>query len=86
MASGSVDMLDGNILTYSGNGEYIMQLYKLMVNEQDDTILAAQKSTSSTVVTLSKNQTLTMTLIVLVVLPLICLIVGLAVYIRRRFM
>ena len=55
MASGSVDMLDGNILTYSGNGEYIMQLYKLMVNEQDDTILAAQKSTSSTVVTLSKK-------------------------------
>ena len=86
MASGSVDMLDGNILTYSGNGEYIMQLYKLMVNEQDDTILAAQKSTSSTVVTLSKNQTLTMTLIVLVILPVICLIVGLAVYIRRRFM
>ncbi len=84
--SGSVDMLESSILTYSGNGEYLMQIYKMMVNEEDDTILAAQKSTSSSVATLNKNQTLAMTLVVLVILPLICLIVGLAVFIRRRFM
>lgn len=84
--SGSTDMLENSILTYSGNGEYLMQIYKIMVNEQDDTILAAQKSTSSSVATLNKNQTLAMTLVVLVILPLICLIVGLAVFIRRRFM
>lgn len=86
LVSGSYDMLESSILTYSGNGEYLMQLYKLMIDEQDDTILAARKSTSSSVAALNKNQTLTMTLVVLVVIPLICLIIGLAVYIRRRFM
>lgn len=86
LAAGSSDMLESNILTYSGNGEYIMQLYKLMIDEQDDTILAARKSSSSTVAAIDKNTTLTMTLIVLVIIPLICLIIGLVVYIRRRFM
>ena len=86
LVCGSTDMLESNILTYSGNGEYLMQLYKLMIDEQDDTILAARKYSTSTVAALTKNQTLTMTLVVLVVLPLICLIIGLIVYIRRRFM
>ena len=85
LVCGSSDMLEESILTYSGNGEYLMQLYKIMVDEQDDTILDAQKSSSSTVATLNKTQTLAMTVIVLVAIPLICLLVGLIVYIRRRF-
>ncbi len=86
LASGSVDMLDSSILTYSGNGEYLMQIYKIMVNEQDDTILAARKSLSSKVAAIPSDKVMTMTVIVLVVLPLICLLIGLIVYIRRRFM
>lgn len=84
--SGSADMLSENYLTYSGNGACLMQIYKIMVNEQDDTIVAAQKSSSSTVVALTATQTNVMTAIVLIVVPLIFVIIGLAVYIRRRFL
>jgi len=86
LACGSVNVLDETFLKYYGTGEYLMQIYKIMVNEQDDTILDAQKSSSSTLVVLNTNQTQTMTAIVLVVIPLIFLIIGLVVYIRRRFL
>lgn len=82
--SGSADML--SLLTYSGNGEFLMQLYKIMVNEQDDTIVAAQKSTSSTAATISSTQMNVMAVVVLGIVPLLFLIVGLVVYIRRRFL
>lgn len=84
--SGSTDMLVDQYLSYTGNGEYLMQLYKIMVNEQDDTILAARKSTSSSVITLNNTQTMAMTVVVLAVIPVIFLIIGLVVYIRRRFL
>ncbi len=86
LACGSADMLTDEYLSYTGNGEYLMQIYKIMVNEQDDTILAAQKSTSSTVVALNNSQTMAMTVVVLAVIPAIFLIIGLVVYIRRRFL
>ncbi len=83
-AAGSTDML--SYLTYSGNGEFLMQLYKIMVNEQDETIVAAQKSTSSTVAAFTSAESNIMTVVVLIVVPLIFLIIGLVVYIRRRFL
>ena len=86
LASGSVDALVGDYLSYMGNGEFFMQIYKTMVDEQDDTILAAQKSTSASVVALNNSQTMAMTLIVLVLVPAIFLVIGLVVYIRRRFL
>lgn len=86
LACGSIEMLNSDYLTYTGNGEYLMQMYKIMVNEQDDTILAARKSSSSTVAVLNSTQTNVMTAVVLAVVPLIFLVVGLVVYIRRRFL
>ena len=83
-ASGSADMLEESVLTYSGNGEYIMQLYKIMVDEQDDTILSARKSTSSNVFTPTPQKTFTMVAIT-VSLLVICFATGLIVFIRRRF-
>lgn len=86
LATASSDMLTEEYLTYTGNGEYLMQLYKLMANEKDDTILAAQKSSSSTVAVIDGTQTNVMTAVVLGIIPCIFLIVGLIVYIRRRFL
>ena len=83
-ASGSADML--SVLTYSGNGEFLMQLYKIMIDEQDETIVAAQKSSSSTIATISGTQMNVMAIVVLGVVPLLFLVVGLVVYIRRRFL
>ena len=84
--SGSSDMLKAEYLSYMGNGEILMQLYKTMVNEQDETIVAAQKSSSSTFVTLTQTQARTMAAIVLGLIPFIFLVIGIVVYVRRRFL
>lgn len=86
MACGSVDMIESNYFTYTGNGEMFMQLYKLMMDEQDDTILAAQKATSSSVATISSSQANTMMVVTVIVIPALFLILGLVIYIRRRFL
>ena len=86
LACGSVDMVESNYFTYSGNGEMFMQLYKIMMDEQDDTILAAQKASSSSVATISSSQANTMMVVSVIVIPALFLILGLVIYIRRRFL
>ncbi len=86
LACGSVEMIKSDYFTYTGNGEMFMQLYKIMIDEQDDTILAAQKATSSSVATISSTQANTMMVITVIVIPFLFLIIGLVVYIRRRFL
>lgn len=85
-ASGSTDMIESNYFEYTGNGELYMQLYKLMMDEKDDTILAAQKASTSSVATISSSQANTMMVITVIVIPALFLIIGLVVYIRRRFL
>jgi len=86
LACGSVKMIESNYFTYSGNSEIFMQLYKLMMNEKDDTILAAQKATSSSVAAISSKQANTMMVVTVIIIPALFLILGLVIYIRRRFL
>lgn len=86
LACGSVDMIESNYFTYTGNGEMFMQLYKIMMDEKDDTILAAQKATSSSVAAISSSQANTMMVVTVIVIPALFLILGLVIYIRRRFL
>lgn len=85
-AAGSVEMIEASHLDYTANGELLMQLYKIMVNEKDDTILAAQKSKSSAVATITAPQMGAVAVVTLIVIPLIFLIIGAVVFIRRRFL
>lgn len=85
-ASGSTDMISGTVLSETGNGEILMQIYKMMVNEKDDTIVSAQKSMSSTVATINATQNRIVVIITLIVMPLIFFIIGAVVFIRRRFL
>lgn len=85
-ASGSAYMITEDYLDYTGNGEFLMQLYKIMVNEQDDTIVSARKSSARTVALLTATQSKTMEIIVIWAIPCIFLIIGIIVYLRRRFM
>lgn len=84
--SGSTQMLEATHLNYTGNAELLMKLYKIMVDEQDDTIVAAQKYMSSKTANVTAPQMNTMAIIVLAIIPVIFLILGLIVYIRRRFL
>ncbi len=85
-ACGSTDMIESQYFTYTGNGELYMQLYKLMMDEQDDTILAAQKASSSSVATIPSRQANTMMVVTVIVIPALFLVLGLVIYIRRRFL
>ncbi len=86
LVCGSVGMIESNYFTYSGNGEMFMQLYKVMMDEQDDTILAAQKASSSSVAAISSRQANTMMVVTVILIPALFLILGLVIYIRRRFL
>ncbi len=85
-ACGSVNMIETNTMSMSGNGEMFMQLYKLMMDEKDDTILAAQKASSSSAAAISSKQANTMMVVTVIVIPALFLILGLVIYIRRRFL
>ncbi len=87
LACGSVNMIkDSNSFTYTGNSEMFMQFYKLMMDEKDDTILAAQKASSSSAATITSKQANTMMVVTVIVIPALFLILGLVIYIRRRFL
>ncbi len=87
LACGSVNMIkDANSFTYTGNSEMFMQLYKLMMDEKDDTILAAQKASSSSVASITSKQANTMMVVTVIAIPVFFLILGLVIYIRRRFL
>ena len=87
LACGSVHMIsDANSFNYTGNSEMFMQFYKLIMDEQDDTILAAQKASSSSVATITSKQANTMMVVTVILIPALFLILGLVIYIRRRFL
>lgn len=86
LACGSTDMIESQYFNYTGNSEFFMQMYKLVMDEKDDTILAAQKASSQSVATITSSQENTMMVITVIIIPALFLIVGLIVYIRRRFL
>lgn len=86
LACGSTDMIESQYFNYTGNSEMFMQLYKIVMDEKDDTILAAQKASSQSVAAITSSQQNTMMVITVIIIPALFLIVGIIVYVRRRFL
>ncbi len=84
--AGSVDMLHANYFNYNGNGEFIFNIYQMMVDENESTIIGASKAAGSTYLTLDGTTASIVYIVLLGVIPLICLCIGVIVYIRRRFL
>lgn len=85
-AAGSVDMLNEYYLNYNGNGNYLYEIYKMMVGEDELEIDGAVKSTAIPGMTLSTAVVRWTSIIFIGVIPGIFLIIGLVVYIRRRYL
>lgn len=85
-AAGSVDMLNSNYITYNGNGGFLYSVYQMMVNESESEIVGAAKTAASTSMTLDTAAVRWGSIIFIAVIPGIFLIIGLIVYIRRRYL
>ena len=86
LACGSIDMVTSEYFNYFGNGEYFIQMYKLMVDEIDDVIYSARKSTSSPLATITSTEADMFLYITVFAVPVLIIIIGLVVFIRRRFL
>ena len=85
-AAGSVAMLEQNYITYNGNGEYLFNIYQLMVDETELEVAGATKTVASAYMTLDETTTTWAYILFLGVIPALCLIIGAIVFIRRRFL
>lgn len=85
-AVGSVDMLNSNYITYNGNGGFLYSVYQMMVNESESEIVGAAKTATSTAMTLDTAAVRWGSIVFIAVIPGIFLIIGLIVYIRRRYL
>ncbi len=84
--AGSVDILGANYMKYNGNSNFVYNIYKMMVNESEAEILGANKAAGSSSMTLSTATVRWASIIFIGVIPGIFLILGLIVYIRRRYL
>ncbi len=85
-AAGSVDMLGEYYITYNGNGAFLYNIYAMMVGENEIDIVGASKVATSTVMTLDTATIRWGSIIFIAVIPAIFLVIGLIVYIRRRYL
>ena len=84
--AGSVEMLGTTYMTYNGNSGFLFEIYKMMVGETENTLVGTTKTAESTYMTLSTEAIRWGSIIFIVVIPGIFLVIGVAVYIRRRFL
>lgn len=84
--AGSVAMLDQSYITYNGNGEYLFNIYQLMVDETELEVAGATKTVASSYMTLDETTTTWAYVLILGVIPILCLVIGAIVFIRRRFL
>lgn len=85
-AAGSVDMLNESYITYNGNGGFLYKVYQMMVGENESEIVGASKTAVSTTMTLDTATVRWGSIIFIAVIPLLFLVIGLVVYIRRRYL
>ena len=85
-AAGSVEMLNSSYMDYNGNGAFLFSVYKMMVDENETEIVGASKTATSTAMTLSTAAVRNGSIIFIGVIPVIFLVIGLIVYIRRRYL
>lgn len=83
--AGTVSALESYILqsTSVTNGEYFTNLFNL-VTERDDVISIAPKTLNSTELNINAQQAYTLLIIFMVVLPLVVLVTGLVIWLRKR--
>ena len=79
-------MLEQSYITYNGNGEYLFNIYQMMVDETELEVAGATKTVVSSYMTLDEATTTWAYILILGVLPILCLIIGAIVFIRRRFL
>lgn len=82
----SVAMLEQNYITYNGNGEYLFNIYQMMVDETELEVAGATKTVASSYMTLDETTTTWAYILILGVIPVLCLVIGAIVFIRRRFL
>lgn len=85
-AAGSTVMLTADYIKYNGNGEYLFNIYQMMVDETELEVAGATKTVASSYMTLDETTTTWAYIIILGIIPVICLVVGAIVFIRRRFL
>ncbi len=85
-AAGSVEMLNAEYLENTGNGEFLFTVYQTMVGENEESINGATKDIVQTTMSLSTETTDMAALIFIVIIPGIFLVIGLIVFIRRRYL
>ncbi len=84
--AGSVDMLGEHYISYNGNGAFLYNVYQMMVDEEESQIVGASKVATSTAMTLNTATVRWGSIIFIGVIPVIFLVIGLIVYIRRRYL
>lgn len=85
-AAGSVDMLGEYYMNYNGNGAFLYNVYQMMVGENESEIVGASKVATSTSMTLDTATVRWGSILFIAVIPAIFLVIGLIVYIRRRYL
>lgn len=84
--SGSSDMLISDYMSYANNGDFLMNVYDMMMQREGDTVLDAVKYTASQSLVLTDAQKMVINIVVMGVIPGIVLILGIIVFIRRRYL
>lgn len=84
--SGSSDMLISDYMAYANNGDFLLNVYNMMMQREGETVLDSVKYTASQTLVLTDAQKSTINIIVMGVIPGIVLLMGIFVFIRRRYL
>lgn len=84
--SGSADMLAADYMASADNGDFLIKLYDLMMQRESDTVLSAVKYSDSQTLVLTEAQSAMISVVVMGVIPGIVLILGIIIFIRRRYL
>ncbi|MBQ6947945.1 MAG: Gldg family protein [Clostridia bacterium] len=85
-ACGSADMLLTDYMAYANNGDFMLNVYDLMMQREGETVLDSVKYTAGQTMVLSDGQKTTINVVAMGVIPGIVLILGIIVFIRRRYL
>ncbi len=84
--AGNAGMLSQEVIASSGNGNFLLSTYNLMMQREGQTILNAMKSSSTKTTVVTQSNLDTMNVVVMGVIPGIVLLIGVFVFIRRRYL
>lgn len=87
-AAGSLDMINEFFVSYNytGNGEFIYDVYMMMVGENESEIVGASKTAQTVLMILDDKTVEIATAVFAIAIPVAFLVIGLIVFIRRRYL